>query len=208
MKNLFITFEGGEGSGKTTQIEKLKQYFEEKGIPVVTTREPGGSLICEQIRAVLKDGNNGKMGNMTELLLFSAARSQHVEDIIAPSLKEGKIVISDRFYDSSIVYQGYGRGLGEKVVRNVTKLAIGEVEPDLTFYLNIDPKQAFDRKNGPDNDRFERSGLEFHQKVREGYLHLAKKEDRIKVIDASKPIEEVFDQIVEELNIYLEQYEK
>ena len=146
MKKIFITFEGGEGSGKSTQIELLKNYFLKKGLPVTLTREPGGSLICEQIRDVLKDGNNGKMGKVTELLLFSAARSQHAEDIIVPALDRGDIVISDRFYDSSIVYQGYARGLGEKLVREVTKIAIGNLEPTLTLYLNIDPELAFKRK--------------------------------------------------------------
>lgn len=199
MRGLFITFEGGEGSGKSTQIELLNNYFINKGIKVTKTREPGGSLICEQIRGVLKDGNNGKMGKITELLLFSAARSQHVEDIIAPALDRGEVVISDRFYDSSIVYQGYGRGLGEKLVRQVTKIAIGNTEPNITFYLNIDPNLAFTRKSGPDNDRFEQSGIEFHQKVREGYLHLAKKEKRIVVIDASQTIEKVFSDIIEVL---------
>ncbi|MGD9901552.1 MAG: dTMP kinase [Spirochaetales bacterium] len=199
MKKLFITFEGGEGSGKTTQINLLKEYFENNNYSVVTTREPGGSLICEQIRAVLKDGNNGKMGKMTELLLFSAARSQHAEDIIVPALERGDIVLCDRFYDSSIVYQGYGRGLGEKTVREVTRFAIGALEPTLTFYLNIDPETAFRRKNGPDNDRFETSGLEFHKTVQAGYLKLAKKEKRIRVIDASKTMQEVFDQIIEVL---------
>ena len=196
MKKIFITFEGGEGSGKSTQIELLKEYFVAKKMPVVLTREPGGSLICEQIRGVLKDGNNGKMGKVTELLLFSAARSQHAEDIILPALKRGEVVISDRFYDSSIVYQGYGRGLGEKLVREVTKIAIGDLEPTLTFYLSIDPVLAFKRKNGPDNDRFEQAGLDFHKQVREAYLNLAKAEKRIKVIDASKSIEEVSKEIV------------
>jgi dTMP kinase len=191
MKGLFITFEGGEGSGKTTQIELLKQYFLTKNYTVTTTREPGGSLICEQIRAILKDGNNGKMDNVTELLLFSAARCQHATDIITPALNRGEVVISDRFYDSSIVYQGYGRGLGEKLVRKVTKIAINDLTPDITFYLNIDPKQAFLRKSGPDNDRFEQSGIAFHEKVRQGYLTLAKREKRIVVIDAAQTVEEV-----------------
>jgi len=195
-KALFITFEGGEGSGKTTQIEKLYDYFKQKNISVVKTREPGGSIICEQIRNILKDGNNGTMSKITELLLFSAARSQHAEDIILPALKDGSVVISDRFYDSSIVYQGYARGLGEKLVRKVTKLAIGNLTPDITFYLNINPELAFKRKNGPDNDRFETSGLDFHKQVQESYLKLAKKEKRIVVIDASNSIEDVFSDIV------------
>ena len=199
MEHIFITFEGGEGSGKSTQIELLKNYFVDKGLPVTLTREPGGSLICEQIRTVLKDGSNGKMGKVTELLLFSAARSQHAEDIIVPALNKGNIVISDRFYDSSIVYQGYARGLGEKLVREVTKIAIGDLEPTLTFYLNIDPELAFKRKNGPDNDRFEKAGIEFHKQVRSAYLNLAKKEKRIRVIDAARTIEEVFANIVEVL---------
>lgn len=195
MKGLFITFEGGEGSGKTTQIELLNKYLVEKGLIVTKTREPGGSLICEQIRGVLKDGNNGKMGKITELLLFSAARSQHVEDIISPALERGEVVISDRFYHSSIVYQGYGRGLGEKLVRKVTKIAIGKVKPDITFYLNIDPNLAFKRKNGPDNDRFEQSGIEFHEKVRAGYLRLAKQEKRFVIIDSSQAVEKVASEI-------------
>ena len=199
MKQIFITFEGGEGSGKSTQIKLLKEYFETNNMPVTLTREPGGSLICEQIRDVLKDGNNGKMGKITELLLFSAARSQHAEDIILHALNRGEVVISDRFYDSSIVYQGYGRGLGEKLVREVTKIAIGDLEPTLTFYLNIDPEFAFKRKNGPDNDRFEQAGIKFHKQVRDAYLSLAKKEARIKIIDASKSVEEVGKEIIKVL---------
>jgi|LGOV01.1.fsa_nt_gb dTMP kinase len=197
MKNLFITFEGGEGCGKSTQIRLLEEYLKNRDITVTMTREPGGSKICEQIRDVLLDGKNGKMGKMTELLLFSAARSQHAEDIILPAIKRGEFVISDRFYDSSIVYQGYGRGLGEKTVTEVTEYAIGNLTPDITFYLDIDPELAFKRKDGPDNDRFELSGLDFHKKVRQGFLNLAKKHARIKVIDASKDIEGVFEQIKE-----------
>jgi dTMP kinase len=204
MKSFFITFEGGEGSGKTTQIKKLKNYFENKNIQVVTTREPGGSLICEQIRNILKDGSNGKMGKRTELLLFSAARSQHAEDIITPALNDGKLVISDRFYDSSIVYQGYGRGLGENLVRKVTEIAIGDLTPDLTFYLNLDPELAFDRKKGPDDDRFEKSGMKFHKQVQKSYLQLAENEKRIKVIDATKEVDQVFEQILTYVHKVLE----
>lgn len=199
MRNIFITFEGGEGAGKTTQINLLKNYLEKNNIVVTMTREPGGDKISEQIRDIIKSPNNGIMSVRAELLLFSAARAQNVDLVIKPALKKGDVVICDRFYDSSIVYQGYGRGIGEKKVKEITKFAVEGLEPTLTFYLNIDPKIAFARKGGPDNDRLEIAGDAFHEIIREGYLHLAKKEKRIKVIDANQSPQKVFEDILKQV---------
>ena len=179
----------------------MREFFEQQNFDIVKTREPGGGKIAEQIRDVLKDGNNGEMSKQTEILLFSAARSQHADDIIRPVLNRGGVVICDRFYDSSLVYQGKAGELGEELVKSVTKIAIGDLTPDVTFYLSITPEEAFKRKNGPDNDRFERAGLEYHEKVKKGYDELAEAEPkRIKVIDASRTVDEVFTDIISELN--------
>ena len=190
-KGLFISIEGPDGSGKSTQIENIKQFFCDKGIDIVFTREPGGTAIGERIREIILDKNCSEMDYMTEAMLYAAARSQHVAQVIRPSLEEGKIVICDRFVDSSIAYQGYGRKLGDAVAI-INGFAIGDCLPDVTFLMKLDPRIGRRRIDADKQDRLEREQDDFHIAVFEGYLELEKKyKDRIVVIDASRSIEEI-----------------
>lgn len=190
-KGLFISIEGPDGSGKSTQIENIKQFFCDKGIDIVFTREPGGTAIGERIREIILDKNCSEMDYMTEAMLYAAARSQHVAQVIRPSLEEGKIVICDRFVDSSIAYQGYGRKLGDAVAI-INDFAIGKCLPDVTFLMKLDPRIGRRRIDADKQDRLEREQDDFHIAVFEGYLELEKKyKDRIVGIDASRSIEEI-----------------
>lgn len=195
----FVTIEGCDGCGKSTQIEKLRAYLCEKNVPHVFTREPGGGKISEAIREVILDGKNAEMTDECEALLYAAARVQHLSDTVEPSLKEGKIVICDRYYDSSFAYQAEGRGLGEAFVASINAYAIEKFTPDLTIFIDLPPKEAFLRKHGADeNDRMEQAGLLFHERVYEGFLKQAKKcADRFVRIDGRASREEIFEQIVE-----------
>lgn len=191
---MFITFEGIDFCGKSTQVELLKNYFEEKGKSVQVIREPGGTEISEKIREILLDKKNNKMFMETELLLFSASRAQLVREKIIPFLEKGEIVISDRFHDSSTAYQGFGRGLPIDSVLSVHKLAIGNTIPDLTFIIDIPVEVAVKRKaekTHQELDRIEVSSNDFFEKVRNGYLTLAEKEKRFKVIDGTQSIETI-----------------
>jgi dTMP kinase len=201
--SLFITFEGVEGSGKTTQIQRLKGYLTEKGIPCVITREPGGSPISEKIRKILLDPAHRKMSPLTELLLYEAARAQHVEEVIAPFLKKGGVVICDRFSDASIAYQGYGRGVDLKLIESLSRLSSKKIRPGITFLMDcpskVGLKRAIHRNKAEGQERegrFELEKIEFHQRVRRGYLSLAKKDQRrFKIIDTRHGEEKVFQKI-------------
>lgn len=207
---LFITFEGVEGSGKTTQIRRLKRYLTEKGIPCVVTREPGGSSIGERVRQILLDPDHVQIAPLTELLLYEAARAQHVEEVIKPLLKKGTVILCDRFADASLAYQGYGRGLDLRLIKKLNRLAADRIQPDVTFLLDcpikVGLKRAIDRNQRAKmrkEDRFERERLSFHRRVRKGYLALARENARrLKLIDAGAGEEKVFEtirQIVDEL---------
>ena len=187
MKGKFITFEGCEGVGKSTQLRFLQKYLDDNGVKYFFTREPGGSSVSEQIRAVILDGKNTAMTDECEALLYAASRVQLLDEIIKPRLDNGELVFCDRFVDSSLAYQGYARGLGYEFVERINDYALKNFMPDYTVFLNLPPKQAFMRKGGADkNDRLELSGAEFHDKVYQGYLELSKKfSDRFIVIDAS-----------------------
>ncbi|MBQ2747882.1 MAG: dTMP kinase [Firmicutes bacterium] len=189
-KGLFITIEGSDGSGKSTQIALLKEYLESKGFVVLTTREPGGTNIGEKIREIILDKNNIEMDSMTEALLYAASRAQHVAEKIVPALERGEIVICDRFIDSSIAYQGYGRNLGD-CVRIINEYAVRGYMPDVTFLMKMDPGIGKSRIKEEDADRLEREKLEFHQKVYAGYEEIEKIYDRIVGIDATGTIEEI-----------------
>lgn len=195
-KGIFITFEGSDGCGKSTQIKKLAEYLTSQGKEVVVTREPGGTDISEQIRGIILDPNNKEEGPVTEMMLYAAARAQIVSQLIKPSIEEGKIVLCDRFVDSSIAYQAYGRGLGDQV-KIVNSYALQGLLPDVTFFLDITAEEGRKRnKNTDKNDRMEQEAIEFHQRVYEGYKKIAEdNKDRVVVIDASKSIEEVFEEI-------------
>ena len=176
MKN-FITLEGSEGVGKSTQIRLLKEYCEKNNIPAVFTREPGGSKIAEDIRKIILDTNNKEMSDVCEAFLYAAARIQHLQDIVAPALEQGKIVFCDRYIDSSYAYQGFGRELGYDFVKQLNSLAIGQYMPQYTIFLDLSPQEAFARKGGADkDDRLEQQGNEFFDKVYNGYKHVAEQE--------------------------------
>ncbi|MBQ4098547.1 MAG: dTMP kinase [Clostridia bacterium] len=200
-KGYFITLEGCEGSGKSTQLKKLEEFLKDSGVDFIFTREPGGTPIAEQIRKIILDGNNTQMCDETEALLYASARVQHIKEKIIPSKKEGKIVICDRYIDSSFAYQAYARGLGMDFIKGVNVYAVENCMPDLTLFLDISPEDAFARKGGADkDDRLEQSGIEFHKKVYLGYKTLASENtNRIVCIDAKKSADEVFAQIVKVL---------
>lgn len=201
MKGIFISLEGGEGSGKSTQTELLINYFMSKNINCITTREPGGTVICEKIRNLVLDAKLNNMSTEAEMLLFAASRIQLINELILPSLNEGKVIICDRFIDSSFVYQGLTNGDKIDDVKIANHFALNKCMPDITIYFDIDPVDAFKRKNGADeNDRMEMKGMEFHQKVRKGFLKLAEMfPERIVKIDASKSVQEVHEQILQAL---------
>ena len=199
-KGFFITFEGGDGSGKSTQIEFLRGSLEAMELEVMVTREPGGNRISEEIRKILLDPENDEMSPKTEMLLYAAARAQLIDECIRPALDEGKVVICDRFLDSSIAYQGYGRGLGESV-ETVNGPATEDCMPDLTFFLDIDPESAGGRirDRGEKKDRIEQEGNDFRARVAQGYSALAEKYPyRIVRIDASAGVEEIAVRIINE----------
>ena len=198
MKGIFITFEGIDGCGKSTQCELLKKYFEDNGKDFVFVREPGGTVIGERIREILLDKKNTQMTPRTELLLFEAARAQITDEVIKPSLEEGKIVICDRFFDSSSAYQGMARGMGMDFVASLNMAATGGLKPDVTFFFDLSAEEALARrgKRGEASDRIELAGLEFQEDVRRGYLELAKSSDgRIVTLDAMQSPDEIFEQI-------------
>jgi dTMP kinase len=198
MRPKFITFEGIEGSGKSTQVKKMHAFFLEKNIDAILTREPGGTFAGEKIREILIDEKIEKLEAKTELFLNFAARLEHVEKLIKPSLAQGKTVISDRFFDSTFAYQGNAFGLEETLIEDVKKMAISDFAPDITFLIDVPVETAFARiQTRADNNRYEKLGFDFHQKVRDGFLQLAKKNRRIKVIDGTKNQQEVFVEIIQ-----------
>ncbi len=199
---IFISFEGGEGGGKTIQAKLLSDIFRAKGKQVLITREPGGTVISEQIREVVLSAKNTGMAFTTEVLLFQAARAQVYRELILPSLEAGKVVICDRTRDSSVVYQGIVRGFGEKMIENLNNISTQNTYPQVTILLDVPVEIGLDRrvKNGK-MDRLDMERIDFHQKVRQGYLKLAKRNDhnRWVIVDASVTIEKVHANIVDEL---------
>ena len=192
LKGKFITFEGCEGSGKSTQLKMLSAYLEREGIPYIMTREPGGSPIAEDIRKIILDSKNTAMCDECEAMLYAASRIQHLREKVIPALKEGKLVICDRYVDSSLAYQGHARGLGLEYVADINKKALEIGTPDLTVFFDIPPEKAFERKHGADqNDRMEKQGLEFHKRVYEGYKLLLQKYPRICAVECSEDAQKV-----------------
>jgi len=196
-RGLFITFEGIDGCGKSTQLNMLKDYLEAQGKDLLIVREPGGTDIGEKIREVLLSKKSMGMCSITELFLFEAARAQIIEEKIKPALEAGTIVICDRFFDSTFAYQGYARGLGEDMVRTLNDIATAGLAPDITIFLDITVDEALKRRmgRGEAEDRMEAQGLLFQQAVRDGYIAAADKESRIFRIDASRTPEEIFSDI-------------
>jgi dTMP kinase len=198
MAGWFITFEGVEGSGKTTQIRLAGEFLREKGLPVVMTQEPGGTPLGERIREILLNRGGFDISGEAEAFLFAAARAQHTDTVILPALERGEVILCDRFSDATIAYQAYGRGLPLETVREVCRFASRGLSPHLTLLFDLPEEKglerAFRRIAGRDEDhredRFEREHLDFHRRIREGYLAIAREEPgRVKVIDASRDIE-------------------
>lgn len=206
-KGLFITVEGPEGAGKSTVLSELHHQLEQDGFDVVLTREPGGVSIAEQIREVILNTKNTEMDKRTEALLYAAARRQHLVEIVIPALSAGKIVMCDRFIDSSLAYQGNARGIGMEEVLDINQFAIEDKMPDLTLYFDIDPEEGLKRiskHSGREVNRLDLESVEFHTSVREGYQKVIRQyPDRIRVVDASKSKEEVINDAYEIVTRYL-----
>lgn len=198
-KGRFVTLEGGEGAGKSTQIRLLAEALAGRGIDVVTTREPGGSPGAEEIRALLVSGETGRWGPVTEALLHTAARRDHLERTVWPALEAGRWVLCDRFFDSTMAYQGYGLGLGRELVAGLQRLALGDFAPHLTLILDLPVEVGLARaaaRHGGE-DRYERMALEFHERLRRGFLDIARQEpERCTVVDAARPAEQVHGDIL------------
>ena len=193
-KGLFITFEGGDGCGKSTQLELVKKYLEERGFKTLTTREPGSIGLGQKLREVLLH-YDGDVAPRAEAFLFLADRAQHIAKIVKPAIDNGVIVLCDRHTDSSVAYQGYGRGEDIEQINMLNNLATQGIKPDLTLLFDVSTEVAQTRV-GSEKDRMESAGIEFHKKVRQGYLEIAKKEpQRIKVVDSNLTIEKVFEQV-------------
>ena len=199
MKGKFITFEGCDGCGKSTQLKMLSEYLTANNIPHIFTREPGGGKISEGIREILLNGKNSEMTDECEALLYAAARVQHLADRVKPALDEGKLVICDRYVDSSLAYQAYARGLGKTFVENINAFALQQFLPDVTIFIALTPEKAFARKQGADeNDRLEQAGLEFHKKVYQGYDELATTyPSRIVRVDGNATPKEIFQAVIQ-----------
>ena len=203
-RGYFITFEGGDGSGKSTQIRLLKERLKEAGYDVVLTREPGGTTISEKIRELILDPANEEMNDMTEAFLYAAARAQLVSQLIKPALEEGKIVICDRFVDSSIAYQAFGRGLGD-AVGVINTYAVDGCMPDLTILLKLDPDAGSARIADREHDRIEQAPDEFRRRVSQGYSYLEEKyPERILGVDASGSIETIAEEIWHRVSLLIE----
>ena len=194
----FITFEGCDGCGKSTQLKLLSDYLSQEGIPHIFTREPGGGKISEAIREILLSGKNMEMTDECEALLYAASRVQHLSDRVEPALAKGELVICDRYVDSSLAYQAYARGLGVEFITKINAFALENYLPDVTVFIDLSPEAAFKRKHGADeNDRLEQAGMAFHNRVYEGYKTLAKENpDRFVCVDGNKTPQGIFEDIL------------
>ncbi|MBO8138225.1 MAG: dTMP kinase [Desulfotomaculum sp.] len=192
MAGKFIVFEGIDGSGKTTQLNLLKEYLRQKGYKVISTREPGGTPVSEEVRNILLSPEHENLHYRTEALLYAAARAQHVETLIKPALEQGMVVLCDRFTDSTLAYQGYGRGLTLDFLHQINELATGGLRPDLVLIFDIDVQECFKRINNRSRDRLERESENFYRLVRDGYLDIASQQpDIYQVLNASLTVEEL-----------------
>ena len=202
---LFVTFEGVEGSGKSTQVRALEAHLEKRGIPTVVSREPGGTPLGEELRGILLDPSQRGMLALTELFLYLASRSEHVSQVVRPALERGAVVVADRYTDASVAYQGGGRGLGWEVVEPLNRLATGGVKPDITFLLDLEPEDGLARFSGangrPVLDRIESEALEFHRRVRAAYIDASRREPaRFVVLDAGRDPGEITRLVVQRVD--------
>lgn len=215
MVGKLITFEGIDGCGKSTQMRLLEQYLAERSVTFVSTREPGGTELGEKIRSALLEGGKGSVEPLAELLLYAADRAHHVRRVVLPALNEGKVVLSDRFYDAATVYQGYARGFDLMLVNQLNELTTGGLKPDLTLLFDLDVEIGLRRtqKRGDGTsvtaaqpDRLDQEPLEFHERVRSAYLEIAAREpQRFRIIPSAGPAEETFDLMVKEVRVLLNQ---
>ena len=198
VRGKFITFEGCDGCGKSTQLRLLSEYLTKNNIGHIFTREPGGGKISEAIREILLSGKNMEMTDECEALLYAASRVQHLSDRVEPALSEGKLVICDRYVDSSLAYQAHARGLGMDFVTKINAYALSKYRPDVTIFIDLTPEEAFQRKHGADeNDRLELAGMEFHKRVYEGYKMVAATEpDRVICVNGNQTPDEVFADVI------------
>lgn len=216
LRGLFVTFEGPDGSGKSTQLQYLAKYLQQQNYDIVTTREPGGTSISDQIRKVILDPEHQEMAAQTEILLYAASRAQHVQEKIKPALERGKLVLCDRFVDASIAYQGFGLGYGEEVIRQINSFATGGLVPDRTYMIDLAPEEGRRRMEARRStefkqglDRIEQKDLEYHARVREGFQLLAREHSRIMLIQGDQSIEAIHQIILEDLkNLLQRKYPK
>ena len=202
MRGIFIVMEGPDGSGKSTQIELLKEYLKEQGHEIIVTREPGGTVIGEEIRDIILNPSHKAMSDVTEMLLYAASRAQLMSEVIGPALEEGKIVISDRFVDSSIVYQGIARGLGIETVSNINGPGIGIYKPDCIFFIDISEEEGLRRKKEQKKlDRMEQESIDFHHMVSEGYRRVLSDRVEVVYIDGVDTVEHIQNQIRNALHV-------
>jgi dTMP kinase len=206
----FITFEGIEGSGKSTQLERAAEFLASRGLRPVVTREPGGTRIGDEVRGVLLNTRHAGMAGMTELLLVYAARVQHLKEVIGPALEQGLVVLCDRYEDSTLAYQGFGRGIPQAEIRKLSAMTTGGVAPGLTFLLDLPVEEGLERALGRNTSedvseaRMDQEAATFHRKVRDGFLTLAREQPgRFRVLNASRPPEEVASQVAAELTMFL-----
>jgi dTMP kinase len=208
VKGLFITLEGPDGSGKTTQVSKIAEYLRNSNIDFIHTREPGGTRISDKIRSLILDPEHKEMHDLTEVLLYAASRAQHVHEKIIPALKAGKVVLCDRFVDASLAYQGFGLGVGEEPVLRVNQIATSGLVPDRSYFIDVSPEVGRERmkaRYGTGNlDRIEQKDLSYHERVREGFAHIfAKQSDRIVRVNGEQDPDIVFEEIAKDLDILL-----
>jgi dTMP kinase len=211
-RGIFITLEGIDGAGKSTQVRRLVNYLRQLGHSVCATREPGGTRVGEQVRGILLASVTERLAPLVELALMYAARAQHLEEVVRPALARGRVVVSDRYNDASFAYQGYGRKLGVKIVRAFDRIVCGKTQPDLTIVLELDPRTSLARAQGREtrrssrHGRFESQGLKFHERVRAGYLALARQSPRrVKLVRADRPVEEIQTEIRSIVDAFLAQ---
>lgn len=206
MKGIFVSFEGIEGTGKSTQARLLSEYLTGKGLRVIKTEEPGGTQISLKIREILLSLDSRGMDHVTELLLYNASRSQHIKEVIMPALERGDVVITDRFSDSTVAYQGYGRDIDLKLIDSLDKISTGGLKPDITILLDIDVETGLRRnKEINKNDRLEQEDIVFHQKVRSGFIKIAEREpERVKMIDCFDGIDAVHKKVVDMVKGFLD----
>jgi dTMP kinase len=199
MRGKFITFEGCDGCGKSTQLKLLSDYLTQNGIEHIFTREPGGGKISESIREILLNGKNAEMTDECEALLYAAARMQHLADRVEPALAQGKLVVCDRYVDSSLAYQAYARGLGLDFIQKINARALEKYPPDVTVFIDLTPEDAFKRKHGADeNDRLEQAGMVFHKRVYEGYKAVEKAyPNRVVAVDGKQTPQQIFAQVLQ-----------